>query len=92
MTRCKVGGVEVDEKEFHRFGVLWDETGYTFYVDGVEDGKITENTTARPEFILISAEPHGYRYEDHQPTQEAIDAIGDTFVVDYVRVFDEVQE
>ena len=92
MTRCKVGGLDVDEKDFHRFGVLWDETGYTFYVDGVEDGKITENTTTRPEFILISAEPHGYRYEDHQPTQEAIDAIGDTFVVDYVRVFDEVQE
>ena len=81
----------VDEKEFHRFGVLWDETGYTFYVDGVEDGHIDTYVSGCPEFILISGEPHGYRNEDHQPTTEAVAAIGDTFVVDYVRVFDLVK-
>ena len=93
MMRNKAGGdCKVDETEFHRFGVLWDETGYTFYIDGVEDGKITECKTARPEFILISTEVHGYRYEDHQPVKEAYDAIGDTFVVDYIRVFDKKPE
>ena len=91
MQRSKVGGnVELDTEEFHRFGLLWDETGYTFYIDGKEDGKVTEKLTGRPEFILISTEVHGYRYEDHTPTQEACEAIGDTFVVDYVRVFDKV--
>ena len=92
MQRSKVAGnVELDTEEFHRFGLLWDETGYTFYIDGKEDGKVTEKLTARPEFILISTEVHGYRYEDHQPTKEAYEAIGDTFVVDYVRVFDKVK-
>jgi len=86
--KIQIGGKLVDETKFHRYGLLWDETGYTFYIDGVEDGKITDRVSGCPEFILISAEPKGYRYEDHQPTPEAIAAIGDTFLVDYVRVFD----
>lgn len=89
MKRNKVGDkLELDESEFHRFGLLWDETGYTFFVDGKEDGKISADITARPEFILISTEVRGYRFEDHQPIQEAYDNVGDTFLVDYVRVFD----
>ena len=88
MTRCKVGGKEVDPTVWHRFGLLWDETGYTFYIDGEEDGKITEKLTARPEFILISTEVRGYRFEDHQPVQEAYDNQGDTFIVDHIRVFE----
>lgn len=84
------GGMKLDETEFHRFGLLWDETGYTFYIDGVEDGKITDKITARPEFILISTEVSGYRHENHQPVKEAFDNQGDTFLVDYVRVFDKV--
>lgn len=89
MKRAYAGGMnDLDQEEFHTFGLLWDETGYTFYVDGVENGKITEYITARPEFILISTEPKGYRYEDHNPTKEACASVGDTFIVDYVRVFD----
>ncbi len=93
MQRLHVGGgVEVDPEEYHRFGVLWDKNGYTFYIDGKEDGHIDGNVSHHPEFILISTEANGYRYEDHQPTAEAKAAIGDTFVVDYVRVFDCVEE
>ena len=92
--RVKVGGMDnLDPKAFHRFGVLWEPTGYTFYVDGIEDGRITEDVSHRPEFILISTEVHGYRYDDHQPVPAAYDMIGkDTFVVDYVRVFDPVKD
>ena len=86
--RAYVGGRHVDESEWHTFGLLWDESGYTFYIDGVEDGKITDYPSETPEFILISTEPQGYRREDHKPSAEAIAAIGDTFLVDHVRVFD----
>ena len=79
---------KIDHTVWHRFGVLWDETGYTFYVDGKEDGRICENVSKRPEFILISTESHGYRHELHAPISVASGNAGDTFLVDYVRVFD----
>ena len=89
------GGFEHEDKEaFHRFGVLWDETGYTFYVDGKEDGHISDYVSHCPEFILISTEVKGYRHADHQPIPEAWEAIkaGDTFLVDYVRVFSKKED
>ena len=89
--RRKVGGLDqINKEEFHRFGLLWDETGYTFYVDGIENGKITDFITDKPEFLLLSTEVRGYRQND-KPVEEAFDAIGDTFVVDYIRVFDKVK-
>lgn len=89
--RYYTGGINnLDMDEFHRFGVLWTDEGYTFYIDGKEDGHISEAISKRPEFILISTEAKGYRYEDHKPTQEAYDSIGDKFIVDYVRVFDKI--
>lgn len=92
MKNCNIGGMTgLDTEEFHTFGLLWDETGYTFYVDGKEDGKITDFITKRPEFILISTEVKGYRSnENHEPLQEAYDSIGDTFLVDHIRVFDKI--
>lgn len=80
----------LDTSVFHTFGLLWDETGYSFYIDGVFDGHTSECITTRPEFILISTEVRGYRKKKYnkQPMPEAYDAIGDTFLVDYVRVFD----
>ena len=78
----------MDTSVFHRFGLLWDETGYTFFIDGEEDGKITSHFTPRPEFILISTEVRGYRNADMTPEPAAFEAVGDTFLVDYVRVFD----
>lgn len=89
MRRRKIGGLDgLNTEEFHRFGLLWDETGYTFFVDGVEDGKIRDFACAVPEFILITTEVKGYRMEGHTPVAEAYEAVGDTFLVDYVRVFE----
>ena len=86
------GGKKVDTREFHRFGLLWDKTGYTFFIDGEEDGHINQHISERPQFIIISTEVQGYRHEDHLPTEEAYEVIGkDSFIVDYVRVFDIVK-
>ncbi len=89
MQRRKVGGGRVDEKEWHTFGLQWDDTGYTYYIDGKEDGHIDEFVSQTPQFILISTEMKGYRKENHLPTDEAFVAAkeGDVFLVDYVRVF-----
>ena len=83
----------LDKTVFHRFGVLWEETGYTFYVDGREHGRIEGHVSRVPEFVLVSTEVKGYRHADHQPVKEAFEAAaaGDAFLVDYVRVFDEVR-
>ena len=92
LQRQKVGGMEVDKTVYHRFGLRWNEEGYTFYIDGKEDGVVRQFQTAVPEFILISTEVRGYRKtEERLPMPEAYDAIGDTFMVDYVRVFDEIK-
>ena len=93
---CKgasAGGIDnLDTTVFHRFGLLWNESGYTFYIDGKEDGHVDQYISKRPEFILISTEVQGYRHEDHQPVKEAFDIIGkDVFMVDYVRVFDLIE-
>ena len=91
MTHSKVGGVSgLDQTQYHYFGLLWDETGYTFYIDGVENGRIDKYVSHRPEFILITTEVKGYRHENHRPIPEATAAIGDTFLVDYVRVYDAI--
>ena len=90
MQNRKVGGMMVDQTEFHHFGLLWLPDKYVFYVDGVEDGVTTEFVSAIEQFILISTETNGYRSADHRPTEDAIATAkaGDQFIVDHVRVFD----
>ena len=89
MKNCNIGGMTgLDTEEFHTFGLLWDETGYTFYIDGKEVGKSDANPSDCPEFILISTEVVGYRSAERRATDTAKEAVGDTFLVDYVRVFD----
>ena len=92
MQRRFTGGMSFSTllAKFHTFGLLWLPDRYVFYVDGKEDGTITENVSATEEFILISTEAMGYRHEDHRPIAEAIATVaaGDSFLVDHVRVFD----
>ncbi len=91
MQRRKIGGREgLNCDEFHTFGLLWLPDRYVFYIDGEYDGEICENVSAIEEFLLISTETMGYRHENHRPTAQACEVarLGDTFLVDYVRVFD----
>jgi len=82
------GEVELSLDEFHTFGMLWTEEGYTFYIDGKEDGHISSPVSKIPQFLLISTEVNGYRNKERCATDEAKAAVGDKFIVDYVRVFD----
>ena len=75
---------------WHTFAVDWSEDGYTFYIDGKFDGHIASPVSHTEQFILISTEVQGYRHAAHRPTQAAYDAIGDEFIVDYVRVYNKV--
>lgn len=83
-----VGAKGLDLDAYHTFAVYWNENGYTFYIDGVEDGRLEGHVSEVPSFILISTEVQGYRKAEHMPTEEAKAAVGDCFMVDYVRVFD----
>lgn len=78
----------VKPEEFHRFGLLWTEDEYVFYLDGVERGRITENVSGSESFLLISTEIIGYRSDEHRASDLMKDALDDNFIVDYVRVFE----
>lgn len=82
----------LDLNAYHHFGMLWRPDGYTFYVNGQETGHSDAPVSHRSQFILISTEVQGYRSKTHAATDAAKAAVGDEFLVDYVRVFDEVTQ
>lgn len=81
-----------DKDEFHRFGLLWTENEYVFYYDGKETSRTNGPISKVEQFILLTTEVKGYRRGDgtiHETAAE--ESLDDSFVVDYVRVFDEVE-
>lgn len=75
---------------FHTYGVDWSPTGYIFYADGKETWRVSGPVSHREQFVLISAECDGYRNGSASPIlQKAV--LPDFFIVDYVRVYDEIQ-
>ncbi|MDY3928225.1 MAG: glycoside hydrolase family 16 protein [Clostridia bacterium] len=78
--------------EYHTFACHWTKDGYTYYVDGKPSGKISGPVSDTEQFVLLFTECKGYR--DNIPGYSGVDKFGsgikDKFVVDYVRVFDEV--
>jgi hypothetical protein len=76
---------------FHTFGADWNKNEYMFYTDGKTTWRVAGSVSDREQFILISTECNGYR--DGGPSPKLKQArLLDYFVVDYVRVFDEVDE
>lgn len=66
--------------QFHTYGVKWDTTGYTFYVDGKECRQTDFGLAWGPEYIVLSNYMRDF-------TNQSI--VGDSadFIVDYVRVY-----
>ena len=87
--------VKLDETQFHTFGMLWEPDGYTFFIDGQQHGPKVgqgegEAVSQTEEFILLTTEAKWYRNNrmTGKPVPELDAALGDEFVVDYVRVYD----
>ena len=90
---------KVDLKEtedgYHTFGLDWGKDYYRYYVDGelTWELKAPDYPISQTEqFVLISTEAVGYRATDWEQWEDLKTAEGDTWVVDYVRVFDRVNE
>ncbi len=85
----------LDKTEFHVFGLLWEPDGYTIFIDGKQHGPKVgrgkgEAVSETEEFILLTTEAKWYR-KNHMTgkgVKELEDAIGDEFLVDFVRVYD----
>ena len=76
---------------YHVFGLDWSKEGYIYYVDGKESWRTNEAVSHTEQFILISTECMGYRVSE-QPSEELKRVTQpDAFIVNYVRVFDEIQ-
>ncbi len=77
---------------FHTFGLDWAKDGYTFYVDGKVSWRVDGPVSAVEQFILVSTECRGYRKHADKPSALLKkENLPDAFVVDYVRVYDEVK-
>ncbi len=84
--------IEDTSDGFHTFGVHWKKDGYVFYVDGMETWRVDGPVSHTEQFILVSTEVMGYRRGNRdQPSDAVRDAVlPDAFIVDYVRVYDEI--
>lgn len=72
---------------YHVFGMHWTPESYTFYCDGKVVTTTNQNVSQIPQFILLTTEVKGYRSSKPVPVTNFED---DAFIVDYVRVFDEI--
>ncbi len=87
--------VEPTEDDYHRFGVHWTKDGYVFYCDGKETARTKEGYKASriPQFIMLTTECQGYRRDVSTAREDLRKVVlPEYFTVDYVRVFDEIEE
>ncbi|MEN9361950.1 MAG: hypothetical protein RL095_3485 [Verrucomicrobiota bacterium] len=67
---------------FHTYAVKWDDSGYVFYIDGVESGRWKNvPVSKRPQYLIISCEAEKWAGK----IEEAL--LPSDFIVDYVRVW-----
>jgi len=68
---------------FHRFGLLWSPSGYSFYVDGVPTLSVKAAITELPSFIVLgmSVDKAGAAAIGSKPGYH------DELVLDYVRIY-----
>ncbi len=67
-------------EEFHTYGLKWEKTGYTFYVDGKECRNTDFGLSHTPEYIVLDLMMRDFK-------TQSIDGDTADFVVDYVHVY-----
>lgn len=82
--------LEETEGDWHYFGMNWQPNGYDFYCDGKLVSHCDEHVSHVPQFILLTTEVRGYRKS--KPFKIEGEFVDDAFIVDFVRVFDKVED
>ena len=67
-----------------------DEVAIRAVIDGKESWRVDGPVSDCEQFILVSTECNGYREGDTAAPELKAAMLPDAFIVDYVRVFDEV--
>ncbi|MEZ4977708.1 MAG: glycoside hydrolase family 16 protein [Chitinophagales bacterium] len=67
--------------EWHTFGLLWTENGYSFFVDDKLNFTVNEGISKRNQFIILSLEVGKWAGELDKSK------LPDYFIIDYVRVY-----
>lgn len=84
--------LKATDDDFHVFAVEWNRDGYIFYTDGIETNRMNMAVSHTDQFILLTTECEGYRMKEESPSEDLKKIIlPDEFVVDYVRVWDEIE-
>lgn len=76
---------------FHVFGLEWTPSEYIYYIDGKESWRCRGPISHREQFILLSTECFGYRTGNMPDPSLKKAILPDYFIIDYVRVFDEIK-
>ena len=74
------------DDEFHTFGVRWDETGYTFYMDGYKVWTSTGDGICSAEGYMIISTEYGEWGDWVGTLDEDFTALD--WVIDYVKVYE----
>ena len=99
------GDIQLEETAdgYHTFGLEWTPDEYIYYIDGKETWRCSEAVSQTEQFILVTTECMGYRWLDvltgelldssDKPAESLKKAVlPDAFIVDYVRVYDEIKD
>lgn len=83
--------LEETKDNYHTFGLDWTADYYRYYVDGRLTLEIKANApfpvSQTEQFLLLTTEAIGYRTSTWNCWDETKKAVGDKWIVDYVRVF-----
>ena len=74
-----------DNGDWHTFGLLWTESGYTFYRNGQETWRTSQSVSHVAEYIILST-VIGQRTRALEKV-----SLPDRFLIDYVRVYAEIE-